>query len=103
MPTVRHTNGRARKRGASAKSAASFPVVTRHSRRKSAPVCWQSLRQQGKYTIFTSNLTPGNLEVHWRPDGVREGQFHAGVRIVERIREMTEPLQVKSRNLRRER
>ncbi len=59
--------------------------------------------QQGKYTIFTSNLSTFDLEAHWRPEGVKPGQFHAGVRIVERMREMCEGLQVKGRNIRKER
>jgi len=44
-------------------------------------------RSLGKWTIFTSNLSTNDLENYWRPDGVKPGSFHPGLRIVERLRE----------------
>ena len=57
-------------------------------------------RSQGLYTIFTSNLSTRDLEKHWRPEGVAEGAFHAGVRVLERIKESCTGLPVRGRNQR---
>ena len=63
----------------------------------------QKRRQQGLYTIFTSNLSMSDLGRRWKPADVEEGQFNAGVRIVERIKEYCVGVSVKSRNLRERR
>jgi DNA replication protein DnaC len=57
-------------------------------------------RSQGLYTIFTSNLSTKDVEQYWRPAGVAEGTFHAGVRVIERIREYCEGVAVRGRNQR---
>lgn len=50
----------------------------------------------GLYTIFTSNFSLKELDIHWRP---KEG-FHAGRRVIDRIAEYAEGVPVKGRNLR---
>lgn len=55
---------------------------------------------KGLYTIFTSNLSTPNLEVYWRPSDVKEGTFHPGLRIIERIREYCQGISIKGGNLR---
>lgn len=57
-------------------------------------------RAKGLFTIFTSNLSTRDLEAHWRPKGTPEGAFHAGMRIVERIREYCLGVVVQGENLR---
>lgn len=59
--------------------------------------------QDGLYTIFTSNLSTTNLEEYWRPEGLKKGEFHQGVRIVERMLEMCQGVTVTGRNARAER
>lgn len=54
----------------------------------------------GLYTIFTSNLSLSDLEHYWRPSGTQEGQFHEGLRIVERLREYCTGCTVAGRNQR---
>lgn len=60
----------------------------------------QKRADAGLYTILTSNLGPMDLERYWRPPGLREGQFHEGVRIVERLREYCEGYAVSGKNQR---
>jgi DNA replication protein DnaC len=60
----------------------------------------QKRRQQGLYTIFTSNLSTKDLEAYWRPEGMAAGSLHAGVRVTERIQEYCTGVSVKGRNLR---
>jgi len=57
-------------------------------------------RSQGLYTIITSNLNTSKLEEYWRPDGVAEGAFHPGIRVVERIREYCDGCMMRGRNQR---
>jgi DNA replication protein DnaC len=57
-------------------------------------------RAKGLFTIFTSNLSTRDLEAYWRPKGTPEGAFHAGMRIVERIREYCLGVIVQGENLR---
>lgn len=57
-------------------------------------------RMAGLWTIITSNLSTANLEKRWRPEGVKEGEFHAGVRVVERIREFCQGVEPHGRNVR---
>lgn len=57
-------------------------------------------RMAGLWTIITSNLSTKDLEAYWRPDTVKPGGFHAGVRVAERIREYAEGYAVQGRNQR---
>jgi DNA replication protein DnaC len=52
------------------------------------------------FTVITSNFSLPQLEAYWRPSNVQDGGFHPGKRVVERIAEYTEGVQVKGRNLR---
>lgn len=67
---------------------------------KSLYLIIQKRADMGLYTIITSNLTPSDLERYWRPAGVQEGQFHEGLRIVERLREYCIGCSVSGRNQR---
>lgn len=60
----------------------------------------QKRRQQGLYTIFTSNMSTPDLEERWRPADVAKGQFHDGTRVLERIKEYCVGIPVEGRNLR---
>jgi DNA replication protein DnaC len=55
---------------------------------------------KGLFTIFTSNFSLKQLEDYWRPSDMQDGGFHAGKRVIERIAEYSEGVQVKGRNLR---
>jgi DNA replication protein DnaC len=57
-------------------------------------------RSLGLWTIFTSNLSTGDLESYWRPQGLKPGEFHAGLRVIERIREYCIGCAVGGRNQR---
>lgn len=57
-------------------------------------------QSRGLYTIFTSNLSTKDLEAYWRPSDVEPGMFHAGMRIIERIREYCQGLNIRGGNLR---
>lgn len=57
-------------------------------------------QRNGRYTIFSSNLSTKDLEEYWRPTDVDEGEFHPGLRIVERIREYCTGVSMKGKNLR---
>ena len=57
-------------------------------------------QSRGLYTIFTSNLSTKDLEAYWRPSDVEPGMFHAGMRIIERIREYCQGLNIRGSNLR---
>jgi DNA replication protein DnaC len=57
-------------------------------------------KRAGLYTIVTSNLSTRELEKHWRPTGLAEGSFHAGMRVADRLREYCEGIAVQGRNLR---
>jgi DNA replication protein DnaC len=57
-------------------------------------------RSAGLYTIITSNLSTKQLESYWRPDGIKAGEFHPGVRVVERIREYCAGVGVRGKNMR---
>jgi DNA replication protein DnaC len=56
-------------------------------------------QSKGLYTIFTSNLTTGDLEAYWRPETIPVG-FHPGQRVIERIREYCSGINIKGKNLR---
>jgi primosomal protein DnaI len=51
----------------------------------------------GLYTIFTSNFSLEQLKKYWQP---KDGSFHAGLRVIDRIAEYAEGVPVKGRNLR---
>lgn len=57
-------------------------------------------RSLGLWTIFTCNLSTGDLEGYWRPEGMKAGAFHSGVRVIERIREYCVGCAVSGRNQR---
>jgi DNA replication protein DnaC len=57
-------------------------------------------QSRGLYTVFTSNMSTSDLEAYWRPVDVPEGKFHAGMRIVERIREYCSGVSFRGGNLR---
>lgn len=57
---------------------------------KSLYLIIQKRADLGLYTVITSNLGTTDLERLWRPANCKEGDFHDGVRIVERIREYAE-------------
>lgn len=61
----------------------------------------EARRSAGLYTAFTCNFNLGQLEEQWRPDGVTEGAFHAGRRVVERIGEYCTGVHPKNGNLRK--
>lgn len=67
---------------------------------KSLYLIIQERADRGLYTIITSNLSLKDLEAYWRPAGCVEGQFHEGVRIIERLREYCEGISVSGRNQR---
>ncbi len=54
----------------------------------------------GLYTIFTSNLSLGDLVNYWRPDDVEEEVFYPGQRVIDRIAEYSEAVFVRGRNQR---
>ena len=56
-------------------------------------------QSKGLYTIFTSNMSTIDLEKYWRPTDVPSG-FHAGQRVIERIREYCVGVSIKGQNLR---
>lgn len=57
-------------------------------------------RMSGLWTIITSNLSTKDLESYWRPADIPAGGFHAGQRVVERIREYCLGIEVQGRNQR---
>ncbi len=57
-------------------------------------------RMAGLWTIITSNLSTKDLAEYWRPKDVKRGEFHAGIRVVDRIREYCEGVEMKGRNQR---
>ncbi|MEO6889878.1 MAG: ATP-binding protein [Ktedonobacteraceae bacterium] len=61
----------------------------------------QKRMQQGLYTIFTSNLSLHDLEESWRPKHIAPGGFHAGQRVIERIKEYCIGHQFKGDTLRK--
>jgi DNA replication protein DnaC len=61
----------------------------------------QKRADNGLYTVFTSNLSLLDLEKYWRPAGVQAGQFHEGLRVIERLREFCEGCTVGGRNQRK--
>ena len=67
---------------------------------KSLYLIIQKRADKGLYTIITSNLSLKDLEVYWRPAGMKDGQFHEGLRIVERLKEFCEGCTVAGRNQR---
>lgn len=67
---------------------------------KSLYLIIQKRADKGLYTIITSNLSLKDLEAYWRPSGLAQGQFHEGLRIIERLREFCEGCTVSGRNQR---
>ena len=61
----------------------------------------EARRDNGLYTIITSNYSYRDLEAQWRPENVRAGSMHAGRRLLERIAEYCKPVAMRGRNLRR--
>lgn len=57
----------------------------------------------GLYTVITSNLSIGDLEERWRPDGVAPGEFHEGMRVTDRLRESWGELEIQCISLRTQR
>jgi DNA replication protein DnaC len=57
-------------------------------------------RMAGLWTLITSNLSTKDLAEYWRPKDVKQGGFHAGVRVVERIREFCLGVEMQGRNQR---
>lgn len=51
----------------------------------------------GLYTIFTSNLAMRDLAEYWRPKDTPQGAFHPGIRIVQRISQYAESVDVSAR------
>lgn len=67
---------------------------------KSLYLIIQERADKGLYTIVNSNLSLKDLEIYWRPATCVDGQFHEGVRIIERLREYCEGVSVAGRNQR---
>ena len=67
---------------------------------KSLYLIIQERADKGLYTILNSNLSLKDLEAYWRPATCAPGQFHEGVRIIERLREYCEGVSVAGRNQR---
>ncbi len=61
----------------------------------------EARRDNGLYTVMTSNNSYRELEAQWRPGNVKAGESHAGRRLIERISEYCKPQGLKGRNLRR--
>lgn len=57
-------------------------------------------RSRGLWTIFTSNLSPKDLENFWRPADCKPGDFYPGLRVIERIKEYCSGIAVSGRNQR---
>lgn len=51
----------------------------------------------GLYTIFTSNLAMRDLAEYWRPKDTPAGAFHPGIRVVQRIAQYAEPVDMMAR------
>ena len=67
---------------------------------KSLYLIVQERADKGLYTMVTSNLSLKDLEAYWRPASCVAGQFHEGVRIIERLKEYCEGISVSGRNQR---
>ena len=57
-------------------------------------------RMAGLWTIITSNMSTKDLAEYWRPKDVKRGEFHAGIRVVERVREYCLGVEMQGRNQR---
>jgi DNA replication protein DnaC len=55
----------------------------------------------GLYTVITSNYSLEELEQYWRPQGYGPGEFHDGLRVIERLSESYAELEVLGPNLRK--
>jgi len=51
----------------------------------------------GLYTIFTSNLAMRDLAEYWRPKETPQGVFHPGIRVVQRLSQYAESVDVSAR------
>ena len=60
----------------------------------------ESRMDAGLYTIFTSNLSLGDLAAYWRPQDANEEVFYPGQRVLDRIAEYSEAVLVRGRNQR---
>lgn len=52
------------------------------------------------FTVLTGNLQMGKLADYWRPKDIPQGEFHPGLRLVDRLGEYATGVPVKGRNLR---
>lgn len=60
----------------------------------------ESRMDAGLYTIFTSNLSLGDLAHYWRPEDADEEVFYPGRRVLDRIAEYSEGVFLRGRNQR---
>ena len=60
----------------------------------------ESRMDAGLYTIFTSNLSLGDLANYWRPDDADEETFYPGRRVIDRVAEYSLGIFVRGRNQR---